>query len=129
MKVFTTYPHKLVKLTQIIDYTLDEKAFFIDECEGREVWSTIKMASLFQIYLRPNEDIFRVQHQIRMPEDETYHPHKEVVKDTIEEARAWIREEMQDENLENTYKRIKLADQAMEAFYSQENRSNYLYNE
>ena len=91
--------------------------------------TTVKMASLFQIYLRPNEDIFRVQHQIRMPEDETYHPHKEVVKDTIEEARAWIREEMQDENLENTYKRIKLADKAMEAFYSQENRSNYLYNE
>ena len=87
------------------------------------------MASLFQIYLRPNEDIFRVQHQIRMPKDETYHPHKEVVKDTIEEARAWIREEMQDKNLENTYKRIKLADQAMKAFYSQENRSNYLYNE
>jgi len=91
--------------------------------------TTVKMASLFQIYLRPNEDIFRVQHKIRMPEDETYHPHKEVVKDTIEEARAWIREEMQDDNLENTYKRIKLADQAMEAFYSQENRSNYLYNE
>tara|TARA_R100001509_G_scaffold45369_1_gene24590 strand:- start:223 stop:417 length:195 start_codon:yes stop_codon:yes gene_type:complete len=64
-----------------------------------------------------------------MPEDENYHPHKEVVKDTIEEARAWIREEMQDENLENTYKRIKLADKAMEAFYSQENRKNYLYNE
>ena len=91
--------------------------------------TTVKMASLFQIYLRPNEDIFRVQHQIRMPEDETYYPHKEVVKDTIEEARAWIRQEMQDENLENTYKRIKLADKAMEAFYSQENRKNYLYNE
>ena len=91
--------------------------------------TTVKMASLFQIYLRSNEDIFRVQHQIRMPNDENYQPHKEVVKDTIEEARAWIREEMQDENLENTYKRIKLADQAMEAFYSQENRSKYLYNE
>ena len=42
MKVFTTYPHKLVKLTQITEYTHDEKAFFIDECEGREVWSTIE---------------------------------------------------------------------------------------
>ena len=42
MKVFTTYPHKLVKLTQIIDYTLDEKTFFIEECEGREVWSTVE---------------------------------------------------------------------------------------
>ena len=42
MKVLTTYPHKLIKLTQIIDYTHDEKSFFIDECEGREVWSTIE---------------------------------------------------------------------------------------
>ena len=42
MKVITTYPHKLIKLTQIIEYTQDEKAFFIDECEGREVWSTVE---------------------------------------------------------------------------------------
>ena len=42
MKVFTTYPHKLIKLTQIIEYTHDEKSFFIDECEGREVWSTVE---------------------------------------------------------------------------------------
>ena len=42
MKVFTTYPHKLIKLTQIIDYTHDEKSFFINECEGREVWSTVE---------------------------------------------------------------------------------------
>ena len=42
MKVITTYPHKLIKLTQIIEYTQDEKTFFIDECEGREVWSTVE---------------------------------------------------------------------------------------
>ena len=42
MKVFTTYPHKLIKLTQITEYTPDEKAFFIEECEGREVWSTVE---------------------------------------------------------------------------------------
>ena len=42
MKVFTTYPHKLIKLTQIIEYTHDEKSFFIDECGGREVWSTVE---------------------------------------------------------------------------------------
>ena len=42
MKVKTTRPHKLIKLTQITEYTPDEKAFFIDECEGREVWSTIE---------------------------------------------------------------------------------------
>ena len=40
MKVTTTYPHKQIKLTQITEYTPDEKAFFIEECEGREVWST-----------------------------------------------------------------------------------------
>tara|TARA_R100000458_G_scaffold59906_1_gene72603 strand:+ start:4753 stop:4920 length:168 start_codon:yes stop_codon:yes gene_type:complete len=42
MKVKTTYPHKLIKLTQITEYTPDEKAFFIEECEGREVWSTVE---------------------------------------------------------------------------------------
>jgi hypothetical protein len=42
MKVFTTYPHELIKLTQIIKYTIDEKAFFIEECEGREVWATVE---------------------------------------------------------------------------------------
>ncbi len=42
MKVFTTYPHELIKLTQIIKYTADEKAFFINECEGREVWATVE---------------------------------------------------------------------------------------
>ena len=42
MKVKTTYPHKQIKLTQIIEYTPDEKAFFIEECEGREVWSTVE---------------------------------------------------------------------------------------
>tara|TARA_R100000231_G_C5244402_1_gene140761 strand:+ start:302 stop:469 length:168 start_codon:yes stop_codon:yes gene_type:complete len=42
MKVKTTRPHKLIKLTQITEYTPDEKAFFIDECEGREVWSTVE---------------------------------------------------------------------------------------
>lgn len=42
MKVITTHPHRLIKLTQIIEYTQDEKAFFIDECEGREVWSTVE---------------------------------------------------------------------------------------
>ena len=42
MKVTTTYPHKLIKLTQITEYTSDEKAFFIEECEGREVWSTVE---------------------------------------------------------------------------------------
>ena len=42
MKVTTTYPHKQIKLTQITEYTPDEKAFFIEECEGREVWSTVE---------------------------------------------------------------------------------------
>ena len=42
MKVTTTYPHKKIKLTQVTEYTPDEKAFFIEECEGREVWSTVE---------------------------------------------------------------------------------------
>ena len=42
MKVITTYPHKLIKLTQIINYTPWQKIFFINECGGREVWSTVE---------------------------------------------------------------------------------------
>ena len=42
MKVTTTYPHKKIKLTQVTEYTPDEKAFFIEECEGREVWATVE---------------------------------------------------------------------------------------
>jgi hypothetical protein len=42
MKVKTIYPHRLIKLTQIIEYTPNEKSFFIQECEGREVWSTVE---------------------------------------------------------------------------------------
>ena len=56
MKVFTTHPHKLVKLTQIIDYTLDEKAFFIDECEGREVWATVEGTYQRVIEIRDYEE-------------------------------------------------------------------------
>ena len=42
MKVITTHPHKHIKLTQIIEYTQNEKTFFINECEGREVWNTVE---------------------------------------------------------------------------------------
>ena len=91
--------------------------------------TTVKMASLFQIYLKPNEDFYRVEHQIRLHGEEEYRPHREVVKQTIDEAREWIREEMEDSNLEKTYEMIELANNAMAEFYSQTNRSKYLYNE
>ena len=56
MKVKTTRPHKLIKLTQITEYTPDEKAFFIDECEGREVWSTIEGIYQRVIEIKDNEE-------------------------------------------------------------------------
>ena len=56
MKVKTTYPHKQIKLTQITDYTIDEKAFFIDECEGREVWSTVEGIYQRVIEIKDNEE-------------------------------------------------------------------------
>jgi len=56
MKVKTTYPHKQIKLTQITDYTLDEKAFFINECDGREVWSTIEGIYQRVIEIKDNEE-------------------------------------------------------------------------
>ena len=87
------------------------------------------MISLFQIYQRDGEDGFRAEHLIRYPDDEDYRPHREVYRSDIDEAREWINEQMKDENLENTYERIQLANKAMAEFYSRENRSNYLYNE
>ena len=87
------------------------------------------MVSLFQIYQRNSEDGFRAEHLIRYPDEKDYRPHREVYRSDIAEAREWIKEQMKDENLENTYERIQLANKAMAEFYSRENRSNYLYNE
>ena len=56
MKVKTTRPHKLIKLTQITEYTPDEKAFFIEECEGREVWSTVEGIYQRVIEIKDNEE-------------------------------------------------------------------------
>ena len=58
MKVTTTYPHKLIKLTQITEYTPDEKAFFIEECEGREVWSTVEGIYQRTIEIKDYEEDF-----------------------------------------------------------------------
>ena len=87
------------------------------------------MISLFQIYQRNNEDGFRAEHLIRYPGDEDYYPHCEVYRSDINEARQWINEQMKDENLQDTYERIQLANEAMASFYSNENRSKYDYNE
>ena len=87
------------------------------------------MISLFQIYQRDGEDGFRAEHLIRYPDDEDYYPHSGTYSSDIEGARKWINEQMKDENLENTYERIQLANKAMASFYSNENRSKYLYNE
>ena len=91
--------------------------------------SQVTMVSLFQIYQRDGEDGYRAEHLIRYPEEEDYRPHTGVYRSDIDEARAWINEQMKDENLENTYERIQLANKAMAEFYSRENRSKYLYNE
>ena len=91
--------------------------------------SQVTMISLFQIYQRNNEDGFRAEHLIRYPGDEDYYPHCEVYRSDIEEARQWINEQMKDENLQDTYERIQLANEAMASFYSNENRSKYDYNE
>jgi len=91
--------------------------------------SQVTMVSLFQIYQRDGEDGFRAEHLIRYPEEEDYRPHTGVYRSDINEARKWINEQMKDENLENTYERIQLANKAMAEFYSRENRSKYLYNE
>ena len=91
--------------------------------------SQVTMVSLFQIYQKDGEDGYRAEHLIRYPEEEDYRPHTGVYRSDIDEARKWINEQMKDENLENTYERIQLANKAMAEFYSRENRSNYLYNE
>jgi hypothetical protein len=91
--------------------------------------SKVTMVSMFQIYQKDGEDGFRAEHLIRYPEDDDYYPHCEVYRSDITEAREWINEQMKDENLENTYERIQLANEAMASFYSNENRSKYLYNE
>ena len=63
MKVTTTYPHKLIKLTQITEYTPDEKAFFIKECEGREVWSTVEGIYQRTIEIKDYEENITTKHK------------------------------------------------------------------
>ena len=91
--------------------------------------SKVTMVSLFQIYQRDGEDGFRAEHLIRYPDEEDYRPHCGVYRSDIAEAREWINEQMKDENLQDTYERIQLANEAMASFYSNENRSKYKYNE
>ena len=75
------------------------------------------MVSLFQIYQRDGEDGYRAEHLIRYPEEEDYRPHTGVYRSDIDEARKWINEQMKDENLQDTYERIELANKAMAEFY------------
>ena len=89
----------------------------------------VTMVSLFQIYKREGEDGFRAEHLIRYPEEEDYRPHCGIYRTDLNEARKWITEQMKDENLQDTYERIQLANEAMASFYSNENRSKYDYNE
>jgi len=72
------------------------------------------MVSLFQIYQRNGEDGFRAEHLIRYPDEEDYRPHCEVYRSDIAEARKWINEQMKDENLQDTYERIQLANNIQE---------------
>ena len=74
--------------------------------------SQVTMVSLFQIYQRDGEDGYRAERLIRYPEEEDYRPHTGVYRSDIDEARAWINEEMKDEKLDvkQGYQRYELRD-------------------
>tara|TARA_R100000231_G_scaffold2747_4_gene4948 strand:- start:7403 stop:7765 length:363 start_codon:yes stop_codon:yes gene_type:complete len=91
------------------------------------VYSEVKVVGMAQI--EKDGDDFRTYLSLRYPPEEDYHRYKGAFFSNIDDAMKWCRMQLKQDNLEEIYEREKLANQAMAEFYSNENRSKYLYNE
>ena len=81
-----------------------------------------------EIELQKNGDV-RTYLYTRLPDEDQYYPHSGKYFSDLDKAREWCNEQLSDKNVEKIYELKELADKAMSEFYSQENRSKYLYNE
>lgn len=90
-------------------------------------YSEVKIIGMAQI--EKDGDDFRTHLELRYPPEEDYRRYKGAFFNNIDDAVKWCREQLKEDNLKEIYEREQIANEAMAAFYSQENRSNYLYNE
>lgn len=91
------------------------------------VYSEVKLVGMADIE-QDGED-FRTYLSLRYPPDEEYRRYKGAFFSDLDSAMKWCREQLTQENLQHIYEREQIANEAMAQFYSQENRSKYLYNE
>jgi len=91
------------------------------------VYSEVKLVGMADIE-QDGED-FRTHLSLRYPPDEEYRRYKGAFFSDLDSAMKWCREQLTEENLKYIYEREQIANEAMAQFYSQENRSKYLYNE
>jgi len=95
--------------------------------QQHSVYSEVKVVGMTQIE-KKGED-FVATLLLRYPPEEKYNRHTTVYRTKIEDAKKWCNEQLQEDNLKKLYELVELTNNAMAEFYSQENRSKYLYNE
>ena len=91
------------------------------------VYSEVKLVGMAEI--EEDKGDYRTYLSLRYPPDEEYRRYKGAFFSDLDSAMKWCREQLTQENLQHIYEREQIANQAMAEFYSQENRSKYLYNE
>ncbi len=95
--------------------------------QQHSVYSEVKVVGMTQIE-KKGED-FVATLLLRYPPEEKYNRHTTVYRTQFEDAKKWCNEQLQEDNLKKLYELVELTNNAMAEFYSQENRSKYLYNE
>jgi len=91
------------------------------------VYSEVKLIGMAEI--EEDKGDYRTYLSLRYPPDEEYRRYKGAFFSDLDSAMKWCREQLTEENLKYIYEREQIANEAMAQFYSQENRSKYLYNE
>ena len=91
------------------------------------VYSEVKLIGMAEI--EEDKGDYRTYLSLRYPPDEEYRRYKGAFFSDLDSAMKWCREQLTEENLKHIYEREQIANEAMAQFYSQENRSKYLYNE
>ena len=91
------------------------------------VYSEVKVVGMAEI--QEDKSDYRTYLSLRYPPEEEYRRYKGAYFTEFDKAVAWCREQLEQENLKEIYEKEQIVDQAMAEFYSNENRSKYLYNE
>ena len=91
------------------------------------VYSEVKLIGMAEI--EDDKGDYRTYLSLRYPPDEEYRRYTGAFFNNLDDAMKWCRAQLKEDNLKEIYEREQIANEAMAQFYSQENRSKYLYNE